>query len=584
VSVLAFLLLLAAPEDVTARWSLEGPDLAVWEVYSIPEEDWRHDMERTPNLRLGIFGYQVDEEKGAEFPTHLLEEIAYDLALKVPLGKIRKGDGAEWRIGYSQMRDHVPIEVHLDGTVTEMDGARITLKGTATGGPAKRIDRNIPGRRRWFTEISAEVETTFDCDRGVMETSTVHLRIHSTPRRDAFPEQMPDPTEAKYRFRFKLKEIRRYDPEWFDKPWKMNTPIGHAIIRGTEWVRSQVGEDGSCRAYDDKYPYGPTCLAALTLLRCGVDREDPLIGRLMETIRSCQPIHTYEISIALMAMEAFYAPADEVADIHAGKADVPWRRKVAKEDLRWMTRLADRLLRIKEHRAKGWGWGYDEETPRWDLSNTQYAALGLLAAWRCGVEIHEEVWIQMAEGLLLYQSKGEEIALRLVRVGEKERRKTRAGRRVKARGLGYYPNDQAPKGSMTCGGLSALRICRDILRAERSRAFGKKGLDRKVDAALDEGWAWMASHWMIQRHAPDHGRSWILYYLYSLERAGVLCRVRKVNGHDWYYEGAAWLLATQGEDGHWEGSRSTLVDTCFALLFLKRATIPVPERTGSSRR
>jgi hypothetical protein len=133
---------------------------------------------------------------------------------------------------------------------------------------------------------------------------------------------------------------------------------------------------------------------------------------------------------------------------------------------------------------------------------------------------------------------------------------------------------------MTCGGLSTLRIVRDVLRNEGKRDL-PQGLGKRLDEAIDEGWAWMAANWSIHRHPPGMGRLWYLYYLYSVERAGILDRVRTIDGHDWYHEGAAWLVETQFPDGHWQDLRSHIHHTCFALLFLKRATIPVPEPTGS---
>ena len=67
-----------------------------------------------------------------------------------------------------------------------------------------------------------------------------------------------------------------------------------------------------------------------------------------------------------------------------------------------------------------------------------------------------------------------------------------------------------------------------------------------------------------------------LYYsLYALERAGMLLGVEKIGGHDWYAEGAEAILAAQKADGSWTpgAKRSNSIwDTCFAVLFLKKAT------------
>ena len=61
----------------------------------------------------------------------------------------------------------------------------------------------------------------------------------------------------------------------------------------------------------------------------------------------------------------------------------------------------------------------------------------------------------------------------------------------------------------------------------------------------------------------------------------------RIGDHPWYSEMGQELINRQQEAGHWN-SRSThepmaVLDTCFALLFLKRATadqIPFPSITG----
>lgn len=66
-----------------------------------------------------------------------------------------------------------------------------------------------------------------------------------------------------------------------------------------------------------------------------------------------------------------------------------------------------------------------------------------------------------------------------------------------------------------------------------------------------------------------------LYFLWSLERVAVLYRLAVIGEHDWYRWGAEMLVANQHKSGGWSGGgypKSTPpIDTCFALLFLKRA-------------
>jgi hypothetical protein len=64
------------------------------------------------------------------------------------------------------------------------------------------------------------------------------------------------------------------------------------------------------------------------------------------------------------------------------------------------------------------------------------------------------------------------------------------------------------------------------------------------------------------------------YFLWSLERAAVAYDVEKFGKTDWYDWGADILLANQGRDGSWSnGGFVGPPDTCFALLFLRRANL-----------
>jgi hypothetical protein len=69
-------------------------------------------------------------------------------------------------------------------------------------------------------------------------------------------------------------------------------------------------------------------------------------------------------------------------------------------------------------------------------------------------------------------------------------------------------------------------------------------------------------------------KSWgDVYFLWSLERMAVVYNLPTIAGKDWYAWGSAILVAAQNEDGSWSDAFPGVVDTCFALLFLKRANI-----------
>ncbi|MCI0459978.1 MAG: hypothetical protein L0Z62_23755 [Gemmataceae bacterium] len=64
-----------------------------------------------------------------------------------------------------------------------------------------------------------------------------------------------------------------------------------------------------------------------------------------------------------------------------------------------------------------------------------------------------------------------------------------------------------------------------------------------------------------------------LYYLWSVERVAVVYDLDTIGGKDWYAWGAEILLSKQREDGSWSDAFPGAVDTCFALLFLKRVNV-----------
>jgi hypothetical protein len=125
-------------------------------------------------------------------------------------------------------------------------------------------------------------------------------------------------------------------------------------------------------------------------------------------------------------------------------------------------------------------------------------------------------------------------------------------------------------GSMTTAGVASLAIC----RSELLDWAGYKGpFGERMERGIKDGLAWLDVHFTVD-HNPDRG-GWHYYYLYGLERSGVLADVEFMGDHDWYREGAEYLVRNQSRSGFWPSRRSSMTDTCFALLFLRRATVPV---------
>ena len=58
-----------------------------------------------------------------------------------------------------------------------------------------------------------------------------------------------------------------------------------------------------------------------------------------------------------------------------------------------------------------------------------------------------------------------------------------------------------------------------------------------------------------------------------------------IGRHEWYVEGAKLLLDAQKADGSWRvaNGENAAYDTCFAILFLRRATMPLGDVASTDR-
>ena len=101
-------------------------------------------------------------------------------------------------------------------------------------------------------------------------------------------------------------------------------------------------------------------------------------------------------------------------------------------------------------------------------------------------------------------------------------------------------------------------------------------------AASTRFWSTLSKPLTSCPDAPGAPNAFLYYYLYAVERLGMLYDTGKIGGHLWYPEGAKVLLDAQKPDGSWDASlpKTPTWDTCFAILFLKRATRPLVATGG----
>jgi hypothetical protein len=309
--------------------------------------------------------------------------------------------------------------------------------------------------------------------------------------------------------------------------------VNAAIERGCKFLISRQLRDGSWAFDDQRFPGGMTALAVYALLKSGVPLRHQAVQRGVAYLRGRPTEHTYTASCVLLMLWALHEEANQ-----------EWAADVADELISW---------------DKSGVWGYPHDEP--DLSNTQYAALGLLAAARLGIEIPAKVWRDIIAQVPRYQGKHG--------------------------GFGYRISDTGnPTGSMTAAGISAVAIARNQLSAQAGK--GAQGLSL-AEPSLEAGARWLTSNLQItgspvanRTERPNGHRG--PYYLYGLERACTLLGLERLGGVDWYWEGANWFLEVQNDKGAFtNGYDEDEPNTCFGLLFLSRATASFTGKAAASR-
>jgi hypothetical protein len=307
--------------------------------------------------------------------------------------------------------------------------------------------------------------------------------------------------------------------------------VNMAIDRGVEALLAQQEIDGSWRSALPGFPAGMTSLALYTLIKSGLTPNHPAIRNGREFVRRHPPEKTYSLACAILAETSYKEHADQ-------------------ENLQ---RMVDRMVKWQ----KNDGYGYPGGTI--DLSNTQYAALALHVAAENGAKVPNKVWRRFGSAGLKYAvelESGPAVTGSVTPVG-----------------FQYRTSSGAVTGSMTAAGVTVLQIA----------SMHSKGKDAEVIAVRDQGVAWLGKHFLVKANpCPEKGAEGIagrhFYYLYGLERTAGLIGLTELGGHRWYEEGAEFLVNKQSGDGRWRNNQS---QTCFALLFLSRATVGGIAATGS---
>lgn len=329
----------------------------------------------------------------------------------------------------------------------------------------------------------------------------------------------------------------------------LRAAVDAAVDRGVEFLLAQQLRDGSWTANEDAYRSGQTALCTYALVKSGVPPDHPAVARALAFLEGHPPRETYTVACHLLALEAVGDAAHAARIEELAGALVDWQEKGV-----WG-------YPYKLDRSGGAG----DLATRPDLSNSQFAALGLRAAAGAGVDVPARTWEHLLRAAYAFQEEPRRIE------AAREEGRSGSGERSVA-GFRYRLEDEIDvTGSMTAAGVCVVAICREALDG-RLRGRAARDAQRSIELGLE----WLGAHFTV-RHNPGKDR-YLLYYLYGLERVGALLDVERIGDHAWYVEGAQHLLATQTGAGAW-AAQDAEADTCFALLFLRRATARAP-RSG----
>lgn len=308
--------------------------------------------------------------------------------------------------------------------------------------------------------------------------------------------------------------------------------VRKAIAEGAKYLQDQ--QDQNRGSWNDlpQYPGGVTALCTLALLNSGVEPTDPHVQKALEFLRKIEPSKTYSVALQTMAL----CEAEPRRDMILIQNNVRWLES---------TQLADGL------------WSYPGAGG--DNSNSQFAVLALHEAERVGAQVNPQTWQKAAKYWKDCQNPDGS--------------------------WGYQATWPEGLGSMTCAGLGAMVICSgrvDAPNAEIANGFVQCCLPQPEDDSLERSLMWLSRNFSVRRNPGRRGAGhiWHYYYLYGLERVGRLTARRFIGDHDWYREGAEFLVSQQDPFNHsWAGTGhaedNPHIATSLALLFLSKGRRPV---------
>lgn len=386
--------------------------------------------------------------------------------------------------------------------------------------------------------------------------------------------------------------------------------IDEAIKKGVAWLkikqikegdgngswgkgRTSVSYPGGTGGQTLEYEIGITGLALYALFACELSPAEPVIKNAFTFIETNlskgMEATTYERAMVLLALEALADTRAKKKIAQAGGKTggkitflLSNEKQLAESQIRW--------LEAAQSAAGGWRYlssgpfpgGFNE-----DVSQTQVALLGLKAAARLGFTIEKTTFLSALNYILTQQEKDGPVMRRTIQSGNPaagtKKEPTFGIREATIHGWAYVAaskevSESIATGSMTAAGICSLIICKSELLHQ---PLFTKPLQEQTEKSINDGLAWMETHYTVTTNPGGTSTDWgYYYYLYGLERVGRLGNTMVIGSHNWYLEGSELLLKKQHPEGCWMAGRwweegADVIDTSFALLFLKQATKPV---------
>jgi hypothetical protein len=339
--------------------------------------------------------------------------------------------------------------------------------------------------------------------------------------------------------------------------------VDEAVNQGALWLIERAKE--GIPRYDKDNWRTLDELVLYTLLHADVDPKHPEVVKLLNVVLGRVPNHTYTAAIRAQALQK-YDPkllkdhirqtAQYLIDTQGKSGFWDYGRTLDLPILSKVTVTPDaskvysgvkgpvsenpfkistpgrgsKTTAVVRTPLKRNGWGGEH-----DNSNSQYALLGLTACIAAGFDLPQDL-LDLAEKWFTDQQNEDG-------------------------GWGYEHRGKGSYGSMTAGGVSSLCI---VLRA-------KGNLQPQKDLRILKALKWLGAN--LNYATNPHKGGWHYYWIYSVERAGSTAGTEWFGDRPWYKEGAEWLLANRKGDGSWgDNGGKGIADTCWALLFLRRAT------------